>query len=130
MDPQKRGSRLPFLESIASKEPSCCSLVLNTARNDMIGGRIRRREPSSEVILQLIPYHDVRIYAARGGDAKSNERVASSISIAVFFTILLVSFPPSRTNIQENVDARISLVPVPSKTAATVTSMPCVTFMT
>ena len=49
-----------------------------------------------------------------GGDGKSNERIVSSTSVAVFSTIFLVSLPSNRADIQGDVNDRISLVPAPS----------------
>jgi hypothetical protein len=47
VDPQEGASRLPFDEYSALKEPDGRSLVLSLSGNDVVCGRIGRREPRS-----------------------------------------------------------------------------------
>ena len=56
MNPKQRTCILPFLKDASLKEPGCGSLVVSTARNVMVGGRVRWREPSVKVLPQLVSY--------------------------------------------------------------------------
>jgi hypothetical protein len=47
----KKGTRgLPLFENISLKEPRCSSLMVSTARDVMVCGGIRRREPSAKLL--------------------------------------------------------------------------------
>lgn len=94
MDLQKRASRLPFVEATVFKESCYRSLMLGIVCSVIIRGLARRKELFSEVLLCLTPCHDrdVRVYTVKRR------------SITIIFVVFLVSFPPSRRNIQENID--------------------------
>ena len=40
MNPKERACFLPLLKGASLKEPGCGSLVVSTARNVMVGGRV------------------------------------------------------------------------------------------
>jgi hypothetical protein len=50
MDPKKGTRGLPFFENISLKKPRGSSLMVSTARDVMVYGGIRWREPSAKVL--------------------------------------------------------------------------------
>jgi hypothetical protein len=58
MNPEKRTSRLPSIKYAPLKEPGCCSVVMSTTGNIMVGGWVRWGKPFPEVFAQLIPCKD------------------------------------------------------------------------
>jgi len=58
MNPKERTCCLPILEDASLKKPGCGSLVVSTARNIMVGGRVWWGEPSVKTLPQLASYKD------------------------------------------------------------------------
>jgi len=56
MNPKQRACFFPLPKDASLKEPGCSSLVVSTACNVMVGGRVRWREPSVEALPQLVSY--------------------------------------------------------------------------
>jgi len=54
-NPQERAILFPILERATLNKPPCSSSMLHFARIIIINGRIGRREPCSEFLLQLFP---------------------------------------------------------------------------
>jgi hypothetical protein len=50
MNPKKGSRGLPFFENISLKKPGRSSLMVSTARDIMVCGGIRWREPSAKVL--------------------------------------------------------------------------------
>ena len=56
MNPKQRTCFFPLVKDASLKEPGCGSLVVSTACNVMVGGRVWWREPSVKALPQLISY--------------------------------------------------------------------------
>ena len=106
MNPQQGTGYLPFLKDVAVTEPLCRSLVLETACDVVICGRIGRGLPFSKALSQLPPCDRVR-YLPVGEDRTDDERFTSSTLYAICrianFTSVAASFPSSRLDISDGV---------------------------
>ena len=58
MYPEEGTNQLPLLEYATLKEPRGSSLLVSFARGVVIGGRVRRGEPFSNVLFDLVPCGD------------------------------------------------------------------------
>ena len=59
VNPKERTCCLPLLKDAPFKEPGCGSLVVSTACNVMVRGRVWWGEPSVKALPQLAFYKDV-----------------------------------------------------------------------
>ena len=69
-DPQKGAVLLPFPKCVPLDKPRCSATMLNFTCGVMIDGRIRRREPCSEFLLQLVPCERRSALALNGSNIK------------------------------------------------------------
>jgi hypothetical protein len=58
VEPQKRPIGLPFSEDTPTEKPLRCFPVIGTTGDVVVYRRILRREPTAEVLAQLVPCED------------------------------------------------------------------------
>ena len=97
MDPQKRTDRHPVLECLAPKEPRGRSLLVGLARNVVICGRVRRREPVVNVLFHLCPYTEDSVFTTEAMRVGYYRHFSSSTSFEICFIAILVLSAPRRT---------------------------------
>ena len=68
MDPQERTLCVPFLESVGLGEPFRGSTVMCPAGNVVIFGRVWRRKPISNFLLQMVPWETIQRQRLRLAD--------------------------------------------------------------
>ena len=59
VNPKQRTCCLPVLKDAPLKEPGRSSLVVSTACNVMVGGRVWWGEPSMKALPQMVSYNDM-----------------------------------------------------------------------
>ena len=62
MDPHERTSRFPYIEYIAFSKPRGRATVMGLASNIVVYPWIRGRQPTANVLLQLVTYKVVSVY--------------------------------------------------------------------
>ena len=67
MYPEKAAHQIPLLESAALGKPRGRFSRMDSPGNDMIFRWIRRRDPTSGGILQLVTWGAVHLHAAQSG---------------------------------------------------------------
>jgi hypothetical protein len=72
--PHKGSLRHPLLERTAFGEPNRGSASVSLAGYNMVVGRIRRREPASDLLLQLVTCETVQ-RSAQGGSSEKKKYV-------------------------------------------------------
>jgi hypothetical protein len=68
MDPKKAASPLPFLEHIALCKPCGSATVMRFASDVVVRPRIWRRQPTSNILLQLVTYKVDSAYTSQNDD--------------------------------------------------------------
>jgi hypothetical protein len=58
MNPKKRTSGLPFIEESSLNKPRRGPVMMGIARNVIVRGWIRWREPFEKTVLQFVPFKD------------------------------------------------------------------------
>jgi hypothetical protein len=75
--------------------------MVDVAGGVVVCGRVRRREPFSNVLLDLVPYGQVSVFTMQAMEVADHQQVISSI----LFVIATLAFLASgRTKVQRKVD--------------------------
>ena len=99
MNPQERADRHPVFERLALKEPRGRSLLVGLARNVVIRGRVRRREPDVNVLFYLCPCAEDSISTTEAMRVGYYRHFTSSTSFEICLIAILVLSAPRRTSI-------------------------------
>ena len=75
MDPHKRTRRFPIHEGTALLEPSGRALVMHFEGDILVYPRIRGRQPTAKVVLELATYGIVSVYTPKTAIYVTNVRI-------------------------------------------------------
>jgi hypothetical protein len=103
MNPQERTLCIPILEGVALGEPFCGSTVVGSKGHVVILGWIRRGEPTSDVLLQLVTCIARSESATLVIGIRENSRLNLFISFAI--PCIVTSTRVSLTNIDRRLNS-------------------------